>query len=710
MSGHHQSSRYFIHGNQIGLGELDLAKASLDALDSNIAVIDTSGTIILVNEAWRNFALNNGGYGQTLEAGGDYLEVVRQASVAGEPYSTRAYNGLRALLTGETRHFKHEYPCHSAHQERWFLMQGTPLIREGRIYGAVLNHLDITERYQAERSLQRSEQRFIEIASTIDEVIWIRTKQQVIYVNDSYTRIWGQSSESLYADPQSFFKAIHPEDRPQVVSNHQQCSEQGHSFTGTYRVIRPDGEIRWIDEREFPVHEESGEVIRFVGSARDITEQKNLQIMLEGANRVKTDFLNSVSHDLRTPLNAILGFTELLEKSSGLDATQRHYLSLCRRAGFRLHGLIDTLLELSRLESGNLQLRDDLFNLRKFLHEQIELLTYHAEEKGLDFSSRLDDDIPEYVHGDEVRFGQILFNLAINAIKFTEHGRVDVHAGLDNNNLIRITVTDSGPGIPPQEQLRIFEPFFQLGSSGSRKLGTGLGLTISRELSRLMGGDLWMESVEGEGSQFSFSVALRPAAAPAQHPAQPSPRSAPETSAEPPDQEPPCHAASLRAQPRNEASSSAPRRGEDTPCEGTPSEATEREDGLPTISVLVAEDDQTNAMLVQIILEQLGASVSLVPDGQQALKAWREGSFDLLLLDIQMPNLDGQQAVEEIRRQESSQGMERTHIAMLTAHAGEQTRYECEQAGADTFLTKPVQRHDLLATLRWASKKKAKGA
>ena len=492
----------------------------------------------------------------------------------------------------------------------------------------------------------------------------------------------------------------HPEDRQELAINDKLCLTQTEGLNGTFRIIRPDGEERWVENREFPIYAESGRVRRFVGSARDITEQKNLQLKLEEANRVKTDFLNAVSHDLRTPLNAILGFTELLEKSPGLDKTHHHYLTLVRRAGFRLHGLINTLLELSRLESGNLQIRNEVFNLRRFLGEQIELLTLHAEEKELELNYSIEKEVPEYVHGDEVRFGQVLYNLIINAIKFTRRGEVSVHAGVTNNNQIQIAVTDSGPGISNREQTRIFEPFTQLGDSGSRSLGTGLGLTISRELSRLMGGDLWLRSSEGEGSTFYFSVALPPATQEQSH-----------------DQKPP----DTVAPPRNDKTftswgSSEPLDQQNYP--GNPfttdnrsaqrkSAQDQADNDIIPVAALVAEDEPTNALLVQTILEQLGATVTLVADGYEALQEWREGSFELLLLDVQMPHLDGLQTVKAIRHEEISSNWDRTHIAMLTAHAGEHTRTECEQAGADAFLTKPIQRQDLLATLKWVAEERA---
>ncbi|BAU57860.1 two-component sensor histidine kinase [Halorhodospira halochloris] len=705
MATDNKSSRGSYPQAPISISNEELANASLDALSSNIAVIDTSGKIIMVNEAWRSFALNNGGSGHTLEIGSDYLDVLKRAMESGDPDATKAYQGIVAILAGDIRLFVHEYPCHSPYQERWFLMQATPLAKQGKIYGVVVNHLDITDRHTAERSLQRTEKRFTEIASTIDETIWIRNKEKFIYVNDSFARVWGRSPTALYKDPGEFFAAIHPEDRERIFCEHKKCLDSGQGFKGTYRIIRPDGEVRWIEEREFPVYEDNAAAVRFVGSARDITEQKNLQLKLEEANRVKTDFLNAVSHDLRTPLNAILGFTELLQDSSGLDETQRHYISLSRRAGFRLHGLIDTLLELSRLESGNVQLREELFNLRSFIQEQLELLTLHAEEKGLELVVRIDDDLPEYVYGDDVRFAQVLYNLVINAIKFTDQGSISVHAGVDSNDLVTVAVTDSGPGISAQEQTRIFEPFTQLDQSGSRTLGTGLGLTISRELCRLMGGDLWLESTLGRGSTFYFSADLRATAdTPQGDQEQRYGHEAPVSAAK----HTPCNReeSSPSEQLPGTSSQHTPPSRDGQPANATPEDGYAKEGFHQGVSVLVAEDEPTNALLVQTILEQLGATVILVTDGQQALQKWRQESFDLLLLDVQMPYLDGLQTLEQIRHQEKERNLDRTCIAMLTAHAGEHMRIECEQLGADTFLTKPVQRQDLLAVLRWAGEQR----
>nr|WP_276569389.1 ATP-binding protein [Halorhodospira halophila] len=380
---------------------------------------------------------------------------------------------------------------------------------------------------------------------------------------------------------------------------------------------------------------------------RDISERRALEVDRQRAEADRNIFLAAISHDLRTPLNAIVGFTDLLARSE-LDTEQRHHVGLCRSASQTLLGLIDTVLELSRLEAGRVELRDERFNLPAFLTTQIGLLQPMAEEKGLSLIWSLEPDMPGWVRGDPVRFGQVLYNLVSNALKFTETGSIRVDGARSTCGRLMFTVADTGPGIPEADQGRIFDAFCQGGPVLARKEGSGLGLKICQELVRLMGGTIQLVSTPGVGTTFRFTVTL--------------------PSAEP---------------DRAEAAA-------------VPQEAVDTEAPVGQgLWVLVAEDDPTNALLFQKLLEQAGCHVTVVGNGREAVRHWQRASPDLVLMDLQMPEVDGREATRRIRAREAEDWLPRTPIALVTAHALDSFQQECFRIGCDAYLTKPLDRAEL---------------
>ncbi|WP_200196750.1 PAS domain S-box protein [Halorhodospira abdelmalekii] len=430
-------------------------------------------------------------------------------------------------------------------------------------------------------------------------------------------------------------------------------------WQGETAIIGADG--RYIPTSQvLIVHRNAAGEIAYISTIlRDISERQEALAQLRLANRAKTDFLNAVSHDLRTPLNAIIGFTDLLAESP-LDATQRRQIELCQAAGCTLLGLIDTLLDLSRLEAGRLVLQREPFEFRAFLAEQLAIVARQAEEKGLQLEWLVDADVPEQLFGDTTRFGQVLFNLIVNAIKFTERGYVRVRFSRYSEGLLQVAVEDSGPGITIELQQRIFEPFERGNVQANRQQGAGLGLAISRELVRLMGGTLWLRSIPGEGSTFFFTAALL-----------------------------------------SKGGGVTAERSE-TDCRCSP--AAEEQPIIVGMRVLVAEDDPTNTLLIRALLERCGAQPTVAEHGQAALEIWQqaEETFDLILLDMQMPILDGAQTARALRTAEAEQGWPHTPIAMLSAHATAEVREQCLQSGADTYMTKPIRLDALVELLCWA--------
>ena len=403
-------------------------------------------------------------------------------------------------------------------------------------------------------------------------------------------------------------------------------------------------------------------------------ELESALVTAREATQLKSRFLANMSHEIRTPMNGVLGMTDFLLGTS-LTAEQQEFAGSIKKSADALLTLINDILDLSRIEAGKLRLDRLPFSLAATIEESSSLFALQARTKGLDFSSAVSGDLPEMLAGDPGRVRQVLTNLIGNAVKFTDSGRIDVEAELvrptEDGFLVRFTVRDTGIGIPPEQQSRLFESFTQGDGSSTRKYGgTGLGLSISKQLVELMGGELGVVSQPGEGSHFWFTASFGKAGIVAP--------------VAPPKRAIPVPASPTPAVPAPPAAPKVP-----IPSTKPASVAQEKSNsGLRKLRVLLAEDNEINQRIALRLLEKLGLGAEAVDNGRAAVEALAQKNYDLVLMDCMMPEMDGFEATAVIRNRERGKG--HTPICALTANAMEGDREKCLAAGMDDYISKPV--------------------
>jgi len=543
----------------------------------------------------------------------------------------------------------------------------------------------VTERTQA---LQESEARMRQITGAMRQAVWLRNAEtfELLYVNPAYEDIWGRTCESLMADPRSFLQAIHPEDRERIWEKIQ-TEPRDAFFNQEYRILQPNGVVRWIWDRNFPIKNEAGTIYRTLTVVEDITERKQMADVLrrakeaaEAANRAKSAFLAAMSHELRTPLNAILGFSELMAHDANLTADQHQNLAIIERSGDHLLALINDILTFSKIEAGRMELQPEMLHLHQMLTELGEMFSLRARQQGLTLAFDITPDVPQYIYADQQKLKQVLMNLLSNAVKFTPKGgitmSVEKRESLTGRSAppedmspaapptpatvwLHFEIKDTGVGIASEEMDKVFEAFVQTGSGQHSQQGTGLGLPISREYVRLMGGDLTVQSEVGAGSVFSFDI----------------------------------QAEIIEAMLTDTHSTY---------------QMVGLKPGQPTYRILIAEDDEASRVLLVKFLAPLGFEVEEARNGAEAVARWEAWQPHLIFMDMRMPVMSGRQATQAIKSRfpnpqpgisAADPAKIQTRIIALTASAFEEERESFLAAGCDDFVRKPFREATIIEIL-----------
>jgi PAS domain S-box-containing protein len=504
-----------------------------------------------------------------------------------------------------------------------------------------------------------------------DLIFCLSADAGVTYANQAWCAAFGYRKEEV---PRlSLGDIVSPDSRAEWQQRFARLMWEQHVATVDATFLTKDGRAIMVEGTASCVVQD-GQSVGVRCLLRDVTRRKLAEAELqratqsaEAANRAKSEFLANMSHEIRTPMNGIIGLTELTLNTT-LTAEQREYLEMVKSSADSLLTLINDILDFSKVEAGKLELEESEFSLRNGLSDTMKTLGIRAAAKGLTLACHIPPELPDVVLGDIARLRQVLVNLVGNAIKFTARGEVVLEVAsadcpsplqsairnAQSEIVLQFMVRDTGIGIPADKLEAIFRPFQQADGSTTRRYGgTGLGLSISAQLAELMGGRLWAESEVGAGSTFHFTARCR------------LPRQVT------------VHHVTAATRP--------PEIGAAVGCQGP--ERPQR--------VLVAEDNLVNQKLVARLLEKRGHSVTVANDGREVLAALNDASFDVVLMDVQMPELDGFEATAAIRQRERATGAHIPIIA-LTAHALKGDDQRCLRAGMDGYISKPVDAHKLL--------------
>ncbi len=525
------------------------------------------------------------------------------------------------------------------------------------IVGAVT---DITERKNAEDALMESEERYRTLSDAAPDLVFIIDKEdKVEYINNVAAKYLDLQPQEVVGRARS--EVFPPDLCDAQKEGLQKVFEYGKDVRNLLNKSTFCGREVWLDTQIVPLKNNSGEVTAVMGVSRDITELKRSEEILrkakeaaEAATRAKSEFLANMSHEIRTPMNAVIGMTGLL-LDEDLTANQKECLETIRRSGDALLSIINNILDLSKIEAGVTDLEYQPFDLCRCVEASLDLVSADADRKGIRTKCEFEDSTPAVILGDPTRLSQILANLLSNAVKFTEKGEISVSVSgkrlVGESYEVHFAVRDTGIGIPQDKMGRLFQSFSQIDSSTTRKYGgTGLGLVISKKLVEMMKGTIWVESEAGSGTTFHFTI------------------KAEKTLHEPIEV--------------NKLDSK--------------SDARIQWNLGHSLSILLAEDNLINQMVTQRMLNKLGCRADIANNGIEVLRALERQSYDVIIMDVLMPEMDGLEATREIRRRWPGSCLK---IIAMTASVLKGDRETCLAAGMDGYISKPTKLAELRSAL-----------
>jgi PAS domain S-box-containing protein len=621
------------------------------------ALVSTTGRFLQVNRALCDLL----GYAE------DELLALAIQDVTHPDDLASQTNAVRSQIAGSpgARRLEQRY-LHKTGRVLW-TRGGLSLIRSGTEEAQFfIAHIeDITGRKTAEDALQRATVLLDESQALARVGGWeLDLRDNSLFWTKETFRIHDTSRADYTPAVESAIEFYAPESRPIIRDAVESAIRDQRGFSLELELITAKGRRIWVQATSRIVSEE-GRTVKVIGAFQDITARKLAKAELlrakeaaEEANKAKSEFLAVMSHEIRTPMNGVLGFADLLDETD-LGETQRKFVSIIRQSGRSLLALLNDILDFSKIEAGRVQLEDSPFDPALAVRHATHMLLSNGTQKDLSLTVLCAPDLPARIMGDTARVQQVLLNLLGNAIKFTRIGGVRIEATVASGSALKFSVIDTGIGIAPDKIPRLFQKFSQADASTTREFGgTGLGLAISRRLVELMGGQIGVESVPGSGSTFWFTLPIR----------------LPVSSA-----------------PSNKAPA--------TPA--TPATTASPVRRLTGNRVLLAEDSVINQALVQNILEDLGCELDVATNGAEAVALATNQSYDAILMDCLMPEMDGFEATRRIRREQGMLG-KRTPIIALTANAMSGDRQKCLEAGMDDYLSKPFRTADLRRVLdRW---------
>ncbi len=511
---------------------------------------------------------------------------------------------------------------------------------------------NITKRKNAEEAFKKSNRRLQSVLQSQKEMICrFNSDTTITYVNNAYCKTIEKPAEELIG--QKWIDLV-PKDQKSKIVNKLKLLTEGEedTITYTYKINLPNGAFRWMEWTNYIIRDKAGSFLEFQSVGHDITdtiEKERLEKEVKVARstlKFKQNFLANMSHEIRTPLTGVLGMAEILKRSK-LTHQQEDYLNTLIQSGNNLKEIIDLILDYSKIEAGQVKLKMNQFSLEKLVNDASKLYTPFTDKKNIKIITTISPKIPKLIISDSHRITQVLNNLISNAAKFTEKGKISVNANLidslseDNDNIyIKIEVEDTGMGINAEKKEHIFKPFFQIEQDYNRRIeGTGLGLSICKELTAILGGDIGVESEPGKGSKFWFTFKAKIA------------------------QE---NVKSVRKTNSNDTLSAK------------------------SLKILLVEDKIVTQKVVTILLNSIGHEVESVNNGKEALDIFEPGKYDLILMDIQMPVIDGITTTKKLKKKYS----DLPPIVGLSANAFEGDREKYIKQGLDEYITKPAKKDD----------------